>query len=232
MTRLSLRGAGATLPLALALLGAQAGLGGPLSGVPPESQSATPWAWPALAGAALAVPGEPLELTGAAGAQEGLAGVRALIGEGALVRAVVAAEALPEDLDGLTARVESRYWAGDLAGAMAAARSALESHPRDPQLLLLASELSTQLLLPVEGLRLAELLQEEAKQLSGELGSFYSGRSRALRAEAEQALAWQEWVQGAESRTRALALGVVVLVMGATAVLALKGSSRGPAARS
>ena len=76
---------------------------------------------------------------------QGLTQVRALAREARTVEAVRLAETLPSDLNGAIARVEARYWAGDLAGALATARPALEIWPQEPQLLLLGSELALQL---------------------------------------------------------------------------------------
>ena len=242
------------LPLALGLLGAQVGLcaryapfaeGAPFAEAPcmgrsgPEVvASSGPGSLdpagpsspgPATPGPATPGPATPVRASGDSMRRQDLERVRALIGEGELVQAVLEAEALPEDLDGRVARVESRYWAGDLSGAMAAVRAALPSHPQDPQLLLLASELSTQLLLPEDGLRHARALQEASSALEGPLQTFYAQRAEALAEQAQEALAWQEWVQGAERRARVLALGASGLIAGAAAVLALRSGSKSPA---
>lgn len=237
------------LPLALGLLGAQVGLcarsapfaeGSPFAEAPSMGRSGPEVlassgpgsldpAGPSSIGPSSPGPATPVRAAGDSMRRQDLERVRALIGEGELVQAVLEAEALPEDLDGRVARVESRYWAGDLSGAMAAVRAALPSHPQDPQLLLLASELSTQLLLPEDGLRHARALQEASSALEGPLQTFYAQRAEALAEQAQEALAWQEWVQGAERRARVLALGAAGVLAGAAALLALRSAPAGPA---
>ena len=97
------------------------------------------------------------------------------------------AETLPSDLNGAIARVEARYWAGDLAGALATARPALEIWPQEPQLLLLGSELALQLLLPAEALRWSELLVGlDGSQLDPEVVAFYRDRGTPRRGGADQ----------------------------------------------
>ncbi len=231
MKRRPLSATGAALPLLIVVLSSQAAFsaGSDLCLRPSgPAEAREERAHPTLARAHAALSAGPrANLSGAA--QDGLARVRGLIASGDLVLAVIEADGLPDGRDGRVARVESRFWAGDLSGAMSAAREALNDHPRDPQLLLLASELATQLLLPEEGLRHAEALQSEAGNLTGELEAFYAGRAHALRQEAEQGLEWQVWVQGAERRTRGLAVAAVGLILVATAALGLRRTPRGRA---
>ena len=158
-----------------------------------------------------------LDLAGTGSSQDSLQGltqVRALAREARTVAAVRLADTLPADLNGAIARVEARYWAGDLAGALASARPALETWPQDPQLLLLSSELALQLLLPAEALRWSELLVGlDGSKLDPEVAAFYRDRGMNLVEEARASAAWERRHEGVTLATRLVAvLGLLVCV--------------------
>lgn len=165
-----------------------------------------------------------LDLAGPGPSQDSLQGltqVRALAGEARTVEAVRLAETLPADLNGAIARVEARYWAGDLAGALATARPALDIWPQEPQLLLLGSELALQLLLPAEALRWSELLVGlDGSQLDPEVVAFYRDRGTGLAEEARTSAAWERRHERVTLLTRVVAVLGLLACVGATVLLA------------
>ena len=153
--------------------------------------------------------------------------VRALAREGRTVEAVRLAETLPDEVHGAIAKVEARYWAGDLAGALALARPSLEAWPMEPQLLLLGSELALQLLRPEEALRWADrLIALDASSLDPAAHAFYRERGAVLAAEARTSAAWERRHQGVTRTTRVGAVVGLLLCIGATVLLA-RDSGRG-----
>ena len=156
---------------------------------------------------------------------QGLTQVRALAREARTVEAVRLAETLPSDLSGAIARVEARYWAGDLAGALATARISLETWPQDPQLLLLGSELALQLLLPAEALSWSErLVGLDGSSLEPEVVAFYRDRGTSLAEEARTGAAWERRHEGVTLGTRVVAVLGLLACVAATVLLAREAS--------
>lgn len=142
--------------------------------------------------------------------QEGFQGVLAKVGESRYEDARRAASGLPEGVERSQALVYVHYQAGDLAGALGAARTGLLAHPEDAYLLEQAARLALDLGEPDMALGWTQELERLA--VDGD------GREKAgvLGAEARSGLLLREGTAKALGRARlAVILGALLALLGA-----------------
>lgn len=152
-----------------------------------------------------------------------------LIQDGRFVQAVRAAEDCGPGLAQFRARVESRYYCGDLTGAFGASLEALKAHPNDPLLLHLGSDLALQLLQVEQGTLWSARLNEVAltdPALSPEQREFYLAQASTHRQEAQRRGEVAASVKTAILRAR-WTLALMGLLVGGLLMLVM-GQRRGP----
>lgn len=129
-----------------------------------------------------------------------------------------AAAALPDDAARTRGEVEVRYYAGDLAGAHAAARAGLARHPDDAFLALRHGELSATLRDRVGAHRGAEALERSLRTIPPAATERAAWQERLAARTSEAESLERTWTR---SRSALLLAQIVVFVLGCGGLVAL-----------